>query len=111
MQLCVLNKVNGAWVETQLTTSGQHLTPSWSPDGTQIVFHKPVAGQGQQLALIKLNQDGTCGTCPEEQLTSRPGVNVFANRGVLRITGGAPTVTQPSVRAPAAPPVPQPRGR
>jgi TolB protein len=119
---CILNKMqDGMWLEqpSQLSATGVYSTSAWSPDGTQIVFHRPITGQGQQLFLLKIttNPDGTVRcvgpaplTCDETQLTFRPGINVFPDWGVLRVHSGGPTVTQPA-RAPAATPLPQRRGR
>jgi len=53
-------------------------TGPFSPDGQQIVFQRPVAGR-QQLWLM--NADGTGQT----QLTNTPGLNLFANWGVVRV--------------------------
>jgi len=62
------------------------LTASWSPDGSQILFHRQVAGQG--LQLFTMNADGTNQT----QLTVPPGLNLLARWGQLRVhitpTGG-----------------------
>ena len=48
------------------------LTPTWSPDGTQIVFHRLVAGRFQ---LFVMNADGT----NPHQITSSAGGNLLAN--------------------------------
>jgi len=53
-------------------------TPTWSPDGQKIVFHRPVAGRFQ---LWLMNPDGT----GQVQLTNTAGLNLFANWGVLRV--------------------------
>jgi len=53
-------------------------TPSFSPDGQQIVFQRPVAGR---LQLWLMNADGAGQT----QLTDTPGLNLFANWGVVRV--------------------------
>ena len=53
-------------------------TATFSPDGQQIVFHRPVAGRFQ---LWLMNADGTGQT----QLTNTPGLNLFANWGVVRV--------------------------
>jgi TolB protein len=53
-------------------------TPTFSPDGQQIVFQRPVAGR---LQLWLMNADGT----DQAQLTDTPGLNLFANWGVVRV--------------------------
>ena len=64
---------------TRLTNNAvPELTPSWSPDGRQIVFHRAVGGRGQ-FQIFVMNADGT----GEQQLTFPPGRNGFANWGVL----------------------------
>jgi TolB protein len=63
--------------QVQLTDNdAPDLTPSWSPDGKQIVFHRRVGGRGQ-FQLFVLNADGT----GEVQLTFPPGLNAFPNWG------------------------------
>jgi TolB protein len=113
-QLCVLDRnEDGTWVETQLTTSGQHLTATWSPDGTQIVFHRLAGNPTRfQLFLLTMNLDGTCvktqlGTCVETQLTDTPGLNGFANWGEVRVrvppvTQIAATASRPAARSSAS---------
>jgi TolB protein len=59
-------------------TTGAGLTPTWSPDGQKIVFHRPGVGQNQ---LFVMNADGTGMT----QITNPPGVNIIANWGELRV--------------------------
>jgi Tol biopolymer transport system component len=58
------------------------LTPSWSPDGRQIVFHRRV-GQRGQFQLFLINADGT----GEKQLTFPPGLNAFPSWGEVRGRG------------------------
>lgn len=52
------------------------LTPSWSPDGSRIAFHRAGAGR---LQLWVMNADGT----GPIQITRPPGMNAFANWGRL----------------------------
>jgi TolB protein len=76
-ELCVMNG-DGSGLK-RLTNTGRYLTPHWSPDGRQIVFHKAVGGFGRyQLFLI--NADGT----GERQITNPPGMNGFPNWGEVR---------------------------
>jgi TolB protein len=53
-------------------------TPTFSPDGQRIVFHRLVAGTFQ---LFEMNADGA----DVVQLTTPPGLNLFANWGELRV--------------------------
>src|SRR5262245_7037470 len=53
-------------------------TPTFSPDGQQIVFHRTVPGLTQ---LMLMNADGT----GQVQLTFPPGHNVYANWGQVRV--------------------------
>jgi Tol biopolymer transport system component len=88
-EICVMNADGpyGAedWVRLTDNAVGD-LTPSWSPDGRRIVFHRSVAvGQGGvQLWSINstLNPDGTLPV--PVQLTTPPGVNGYANWGEVR---------------------------
>jgi TolB protein len=88
-EICVMNADGpyGAedWVRLTDNAVGD-LTPSWSPDGRRIVFHRQVAvGQGGvQLWSINstLNPDGTLPV--PVQLTTPPGVNGYANWGEVR---------------------------
>jgi TolB protein len=52
-------------------------TPTWSPDGQKIAFHRNLSGQ---LQLFVMNADGT----DQTQLTFPPGSNAFAAWGVVR---------------------------
>ena len=54
------------------------LTPTWSPDGLRIVFHRPVGGRAQ---LFVMNADGT----EPMQRTDLSGTNLIANWGELRV--------------------------
>jgi Tol biopolymer transport system component len=63
----------------QLTDdSVQALTPTWSPDGSQIVFHTPI-GTPTGFQLFRINADGTGLT----QITTPPGINGWAKYGVI----------------------------
>jgi TolB protein len=65
----------------RLTSTGRYLTPHWSPDGRQIVFHRAVGSSGR-FQLFLINADGT----GERQLTNSPGMNGFPNWGEVRST-------------------------
>ncbi len=80
-ELCVMN-ADGTGLR-RLTNTGRYLTPQWSPDGRQIVFHRAVGGGGR-FQLFVINADGT----GEKQLTFPPGLNGFPNWGEVR--GRAP---------------------
>jgi TolB protein len=79
-ELCVMD-ADGTGVR-RLTNNGRYLTPRWSPDGRQIVFHKAVGGPGR-FQLFLINADGT----GERQLTNPPGLNGFASWGSIRSAG------------------------
>ena len=79
-ELCVIN-ADGTGLR-RLTNTGRYLTPHWSPDGRQIVFHKAVGGPGR-FQLFLINADGT----GERQMTNPPGINGFANWGSIRSAG------------------------
>jgi Tol biopolymer transport system component len=82
---------------------------SWSPDGTRIVFFEGPGTASTELwsMTLNVNPDGTVTPGLVQQLTDTLGANATPNWGVLRVPVQAPTVTQPSVRAPAAAPVPK----
>ena len=72
-ELCVMN-ADGSSLMRLTNNAVPELTPSWSPDGRQIVFHRPVGGSAQfQLFLIQADGTG------ERQLTFPPGNSAFAN--------------------------------
>jgi TolB protein len=83
-RICVMN-ADGGDVQ-QLTNeddSISDLTASWSPDGQQILFHRRVPPDAQQLFSMSLNPDGTWTT--PTQLTYPPGINNLAHWGELRV--------------------------
>jgi Tol biopolymer transport system component len=53
-------------------------TPTWSPDGTKIVFNRAVPVPNQQLHIM--NADGSGQT----QMTLPPGFNLFASFGEIK---------------------------
>jgi TolB protein len=82
-ELCVMN-ADGTDLRRLTNNAVPELTPSWSPDGRQIVFHRPVEGRGQ-FQLFVMKADGT----GEAQLTFPPGLNGFPHWGEIRGRGPA----------------------
>jgi TolB protein len=80
-ELCVMN-ADGTGLKRLTNNAVPELTPSWSPDGRRIVFHRPVGGRGR-FQLFTINADGT----DEKQLTVPPGLNGFAHWGEIRNQG------------------------
>jgi TolB protein len=74
-ELCVMN-ADGTGLTRLTSNAVPELTPSWSPDGRRIVFHRPVGG-GSQFQLFLIGADGT----GERQLTFPPGNSAFASWG------------------------------
>src|SRR6185503_1075084 len=72
-ELCLMN-ADGTDVRRLTNNAVPELSPSWSPDGRQIVFHRAIGGRGR-FQLFLINADGT----GERQLTSPPGFNSFAH--------------------------------
>jgi Tol biopolymer transport system component len=59
------------------------LSANWSPDGQQLVFHRPVAGLFQLFVINSiLNPDGTKPS--PTKVTSPPGLNGFPDWGFVR---------------------------
>jgi Tol biopolymer transport system component len=82
-ELCVINADGSDRV--QLTNNSvSELSPTFSPDDRQIVFHRLVAGQGLQQFTIPSTPDAD-GTFPTAQLTRPPGQNLLAHWGELRV--------------------------
>jgi TolB protein len=78
-EICVMNADGTSQV--QLTfNSVPDFTPTWSLDGTQIVFHREVGGREQ---LFRMNADGTVVT----QITDSEGRNLLASQGVVKVAG------------------------
>ena len=75
--------------QTQITNNSTlDGTPTWSPDGSKIVFHRIIGGLNQ---VFVMNPDGSGQT----QLTTPPGHNLFALWGELRVHNStAPLVAQ-----------------
>ena len=78
-QICVMNADGSSQV--QLTfDSVPDFTPTWSSDGSQIVFHRAVGGLEQ---LFRMNADGT----GKMQIVNSDGRNLLASQGVVKVTG------------------------
>ena len=79
-EICVMN-ADGSGVPTRLTNDDAMPlpdgTPSWSPDGTRIVWSRAVPPPNQQLHIM--NADGSGQT----QMTFPPGFNLFASFGQI----------------------------
>ena len=86
-ELCVSDPTG--LTRLQLTNNAvPDLTPTFSPDGTQIVFHRPVLEGGviaQQQFTIPSTRDPDGPFAVATQLTHSPGGNLFANWGELRV--------------------------
>lgn len=79
-RICVINADGTGFVQlTHEPDSISDLTATWSPDGQQILFHRRVPPDGQQLFVM--NADGT----QQTQLTFPPGINNLAHWGELRV--------------------------
>ena len=76
-ELCVMN-ADGTNLARLTNNAVAELTPSWSPDGRQIAFHRAIGGRGQ-FQIFLMNADGT----GERQLTFPPGRNGFASWGEI----------------------------
>jgi len=80
-EICVMNADGTGQARLTNNTIGD-LTPTWSPDGTKIMFHRRVGGRGQ-FQLFMINADGT----GEHQVTHPPGLSGFPNWGEVRGRG------------------------
>jgi TolB protein len=89
-EICVMDADGGN--QTRLTNNFFFdATPTWSPDGTQIVFQRSL-GPGQGNQLYRMQADGT----EVDQLTDKPGLNLSPHWGVVR-TVGTPALPTPAV--------------
>jgi TolB protein len=81
-EICVMD-ADGMNPRRLTTNRTPDLTPTWSPDGQQIIFHKPVSGR---LQLFVMTADGTGPMDTlKQQVTNTLGMNAFANWGELRV--------------------------
>lgn len=78
-EVCVMN-ADGTG-QTRLTFDGNYLTPTWSPDGQRIVFHK---GAENQLRVMQSSGTG------QMLLTTPPGINHLATSWDVITVGGGP---------------------
>ncbi len=77
-EICVMN-ADGTDNQVLTENTVPDLSPSFSPDGAKIVFHRLLGPGNQQL--FTMDADGSNVT----QLTSSPGLNLFADWGVLKV--------------------------
>jgi TolB protein len=68
-ELCIMDAVANAPITRLTINTVNDLTPTWSPDGTEIVWHKAPANQ-----LFTMHADGS----GERQITAPPGLNLLA---------------------------------
>ena len=68
-ELCIMDAVADAPIERLTINLVNDLTPTWSPDGKEIVFHKTPLNQ-----LFTMHADGS----GERQITLPPGLNLLA---------------------------------
>ena len=74
--------------QTQLTDNSVFdATPTWSPDGTKILFQRGPANVAQ---LWLMNADGTDQTQLTPNSPSTQGANASASWGQLWVGGGGP---------------------
>jgi TolB protein len=76
-EICVMN-ADGSDVTRLTNNTLPDGTPTWSPDGTKIVFNRAVPPPNQQIHIM--NADGSGQT----QMTFPPGFNLFASFGEIK---------------------------
>jgi Tol biopolymer transport system component len=89
-EICVMN-ADGTGLQQLTDNSFGDLTPSWSPDGTQIAFHRFTSPNEAEMFIMNpaLNPDGTL---PEaQQVTNTPGLNLLGQWGQVRTRVGSDT--------------------
>ncbi len=86
-EICVMNAVvNGQAIRLTFNSTND-LTPTWSPDGQEIVFHQTPSNQ-----LWTMHADGS----GQRSLTAPPGLNLLATTwGASKLArGGAKASSQ-----------------
>lgn len=74
-EICVMDAVVGAPITRLTFNNAQDLTPTWSPDGQAVVFHR-----GNQLWVMYADGSG------QTPLTTPPGLNLLATSwGVIAV--------------------------
>lgn len=68
-ELCIMDAVANAPITRLTINTVNDLTPTWSPDGKEIVWHKTPLNQ-----LFTMHADGS----GERQITTPPGLNLLA---------------------------------
>jgi Tol biopolymer transport system component len=86
-ELCVADADGTDRIQlTDTSNPVSELSPSFSPDGTRILYHRAAAGTLQLFTIPSaLNADGT--RPAPTQLTGLPGSNLLADWGELRVKG------------------------
>jgi TolB protein len=77
-EICVMN-ADGSGVTRLTDNTLPDGTPTWSPDGTKIVFNRAVPPPNQQLFIMNADGSGL-----QTQLTFPPGFNLFASFGEIK---------------------------
>ena len=90
---CVMN-ADGSAITILTNNTVADGTPTWSPDGTKIVFNRLVGGL-QQLFVMNA-ADGF----DQTQLTTTPGLNLFASFGEIK--AGRKRIQPPPVQGSSA---------
>jgi Tol biopolymer transport system component len=78
-EICVM-KADGSGVTRLTNNSVPDGTPTWSPDGTKIVFNRLVAPPAGNQQLFVMNADGS----GQAQLTFPPGLNLYSSFGEIK---------------------------